>query len=318
MGTPSRLLLVVAKTFGPGILSYVFVRILIGAGVPLDTWGVSAGQFLGAHMSAQTATWMLILIIGILLWSAEWWFPRLWGLVFERWGQIPIFDAGRWLYDHGNETTRAYLKAGVPYPFKSISQHGASFFVEAARKGVGVLYGRPEAGFSRARITPDDADTISINPDTGEGDKHGHSIDIAVTRSDLRKVLRWYEADHAERTGKIGRPARAAPAPSADRAVTEPAPSRLLTIITNGLWELHFKSTHPGARKTITFLPDGTVGEGRNQNEHTWKLERDILTITRADGSLQNRFTFNSKADRLVSINDTNAVGNQNQTIYRP
>lgn len=198
-------LITVAKIIGGSLLSYALPRILIGAGLPLDIFAANAGKYLGANLSIEAATWAASLAIAIFLLLANFWLPPAFTSLAAKLNSeaaetsagaddlVSIFDGGLWLYENGNLTTRTHLRAMVPEPFDSIGQHGAAFIVEAARAGVGQLYGRRDRGLSHEQISPDDADTTAINPVTGDGDRQGRPIDISIRRSDLRQVLQWYE-----------------------------------------------------------------------------------------------------------------------------
>jgi hypothetical protein len=70
------------------------------------------------------------------------------------------------------------------------------------------------------------------------------------------------------------------------------------------------------AQKPISFNPDGTIGEGKNDNEHTWKMIHGELVIFRSDELLQNRFQYDNQTDRFVSINDPSAHGLSGQIIF--
>jgi hypothetical protein len=63
---------------------------------------------------------------------------------------------------------------------------------------------------------------------------------------------------------------------------------------------------NPGANKMkmVTFLPDGQVGEGRNSNEHTWRIRRGKLEIFAFDGAIYSRFNYNHKTGRIEHTND--------------
>lgn len=47
-----------------------------------------------------------------------------------------------------------------------------------------------------------------------------------------------------------------------------------------------------GQSKTLTFLDNGSIGEGRNSNEWRSKIENGLLEILDANGRLYSRFTF--------------------------
>lgn len=59
--------------------------------------------------------------------------------------------------------------------------------------------------------------------------------------------------------------------------------------ITGTRYKLVF-NPHTGNSKTITFLPNGSIGEGRNHQEHSWKIKNGLLEILDARGELYSRF----------------------------
>jgi GH18 family chitinase len=63
------------------------------------------------------------------------------------------------------------------------------------------------------------------------------------------------------------------------------------------------------------------IGQGQNDNEHTWALDGQTLVITCRDGTLQNRFLYDETTDRFVSSDDPEASavkrGYKGQYIYR-
>ena len=88
---------------------------------------------------------------------------------------------------------------------------------------------------------------------------------------------------------------------------------RLMT----GGWMLNFNPVTPRGRKKISFNPDGTVGDGKNQNEFKWLMRKGFLEIYRQNDALQNRFRYDESADQFICTNDQNAKGIRNQIIYR-
>lgn len=72
----------------------------------------------------------------------------------------------------------------------------------------------------------------------------------------------------------------------------------------------------PDQSKPITFLRDGAVGEGQNQNEHTWRVQNGRLELLQGDGRVHSRFDFNEKATRFIHTNDPDTLSNRNQYIH--
>lgn len=95
-------------------------------------------------------------------------------------------------------------------------------------------------------------------------------------------------------------------------------PKTLRDILIEGDWILHFNPGAGGGRKSISFLPNGAIGEGNNSNEHTWAIEGasgEYLTIYRANGSVQNVFYFSDQSGRLEYMPDSRSQGIKNQFI---
>jgi hypothetical protein len=61
---------------------------------------------------------------------------------------------------------------------------------------------------------------------------------------------------------------------------------------------------HTGQSKPLTFLPDGTVGEGRNDNERTWRVRRGRLELYAVDGKLYSRFAYDQASGYLRHTNE--------------
>ena len=95
----------------------------------------------------------------------------------------------------------------------------------------------------------------------------------------------------------------------------EPGDTDLGKELLGNRWMLNFNPKSENKKKEISFNRDGTFGEGRNKNEHTWKTEGDVLEIVRENGDLQNRFTFEKTRKIFVCTNEPHAKGIQNQTI---
>jgi hypothetical protein len=67
--------------------------------------------------------------------------------------------------------------------------------------------------------------------------------------------------------------------------------------------------------KVMTFLPNGEIGEGRNSNEHTWRIHHGKLEIFAFDGLIYSRFVRDKKSGILVNTNDSDARSIHGQYI---
>lgn len=68
-------------------------------------------------------------------------------------------------------------------------------------------------------------------------------------------------------------------------------------------------------RKIVTFNPDSTIGEGRNNNEHTWKIRRGCLNIFGSDKLLYSSFRHDPVSGKLIHTNSVNTRSIRNQSF---
>jgi len=71
--------------------------------------------------------------------------------------------------------------------------------------------------------------------------------------------------------------------------ITSDSERQILNALSNIAFRFVFNPA-TGASKTITFLPDGTIGQGRNPNENTWRVRNGRLEILNSRGELYSRF----------------------------
>jgi hypothetical protein len=70
-----------------------------------------------------------------------------------------------------------------------------------------------------------------------------------------------------------------------------------------------------GQDKIISFLPGGTIGEGKNENENRWRIRRGCLEIFAADGKLYSRFMRDGRSAVLRLTNDAECRSIHDQSI---
>lgn len=70
-----------------------------------------------------------------------------------------------------------------------------------------------------------------------------------------------------------------------------------------------------GQDKEMTFLPSGEIGEGRNSNEHSWRIHHGTLEIFASDGNIYSRFIQDKKTGKLVHTNDSDTRSTHGQYI---
>lgn len=79
-------------------------------------------------------------------------------------------------------------------------------------------------------------------------------------------------------------------------------------------WILVFRP--PNQSKPISFLSGGAVGEGQNQNEHTWRIQDGKLELIQEDGHIHSRFNFDEKECRFNNTNDSDTPSVRSQIIH--
>lgn len=86
-------------------------------------------------------------------------------------------------------------------------------------------------------------------------------------------------------------------------------------LLVSSSWVLIFNP--PAKAKAISFNADGSVGEGQNNNEHSWRLIDDRLELIQADGKVHSRFRWVSHRDRWVHTNEPDLLSIKKQEIRR-
>ena len=87
----------------------------------------------------------------------------------------------------------------------------------------------------------------------------------------------------------------------------------LSQLLIDRKWRLVFNP--PAGSKTITFNQDGTVGEGQNQNEHTWRIVDRTLELIQSNNQTHSKFIFSKRNSTFIHTNDPNTRSIRNQYI---
>ena len=90
-------------------------------------------------------------------------------------------------------------------------------------------------------------------------------------------------------------------------------PSDLSRLLISRRWVLVWNPPHQS--KPITFLQDGTVGEGQNQNEHLWRVWNGKLELIQEDGRVHSRFAFNQRTTSFIHTNDPDTLSIKGQYV---
>lgn len=71
----------------------------------------------------------------------------------------------------------------------------------------------------------------------------------------------------------------------------------------------------PERSKLIVFRPDGKIGEGRNNNESSWQVNRGRLELLQSDGSVHSRFAYLPDSQIFVHTGDEDTKSARGQYI---
>lgn len=84
-------------------------------------------------------------------------------------------------------------------------------------------------------------------------------------------------------------------------------------------WLMIFNPTRPvsSGSKQISFSADGTIGNGRNNNEHGWRVRGRFLEILNSENKVFSRFTFNAERNAFLHTNDEDTLSLRNQRIEK-
>jgi hypothetical protein len=89
----------------------------------------------------------------------------------------------------------------------------------------------------------------------------------------------------------------------------------LLLVLTSSTWILHFDP--PKGKKPITFEQGGMIGEGRNNNEHSWRLAGNKLEIFNSNGFVFSRFIYDQPLQKWTRTTDPDTKPLPNQYIEK-
>ncbi|MFN3700800.1 MAG: hypothetical protein ACK4VI_04665 [Alphaproteobacteria bacterium] len=91
----------------------------------------------------------------------------------------------------------------------------------------------------------------------------------------------------------------------------------ILNMLVNNDWVLHFNPSQKTAKKKISFLNNGDIGEGRNANEFNWRVNKGFLEILNLEGKVFSRFSYDANKDRFDHTNDDDTISIRYQQITR-
>lgn len=87
-------------------------------------------------------------------------------------------------------------------------------------------------------------------------------------------------------------------------------------VLRNGHFRLFFDPEgSQESSKTITFLPNGEINEGKNQNESRWQISDGYLEILNKKGESHSRFAYFPESNIFLHTNDPNLSSKKGQYI---
>jgi hypothetical protein len=87
--------------------------------------------------------------------------------------------------------------------------------------------------------------------------------------------------------------------------ITSEAEFQIKNVLANTRFKFVFNPI-TGANKFVTFLPNGSVGEGGNRNEAMWRIVNGRLEILNSDGEIYSRFILLNDKKSFHHTNDPN------------
>jgi hypothetical protein len=88
----------------------------------------------------------------------------------------------------------------------------------------------------------------------------------------------------------------------------------LVSLLITSKWILYYNPPH--GKKTVGFRMDFSVGDGRNQNEHEWRVNNGKLEFYNIQGRLFSRFVLDGSRTRWTHTNDADTLS-KNQYMVK-
>jgi hypothetical protein len=101
---------------------------------------------------------------------------------------------------------------------------------------------------------------------------------------------------------------------SASRVRRRDTEALILSKLIGSQWRLIFNPTSLKSKK-ISFHEDGNVGDGQNNNEHTWRVRAGMLVILNSDRQIFSRFRYDEDKDCFFHTNDDDTLSIRSQRI---
>lgn len=73
--------------------------------------------------------------------------------------------------------------------------------------------------------------------------------------------------------------------------------------------------TPQNSSKIISFMPNGIIREGQNENEHSWRIRKGKLELLNEDEIVYSRFQYHPNSKIFTHTNDQDTLSNKAQYI---
>jgi len=92
---------------------------------------------------------------------------------------------------------------------------------------------------------------------------------------------------------------------------------QLEEVLLGRKYRLFYNPAVPGLSKTkiVRFGTGGTILEGQNKNEASWRIRNELLEFLNSEGRVYSRFDYNQPDDRFENTNDTDTLSIRDQFI---
>jgi hypothetical protein len=149
-------------------------------------------------------------------------------------------------------------------------------------------------------ITADFRELFGVKPDVWKGVYYCITLLIVVW------LLRTWRASKEEMTDdEFVRKLKNASTKVSDAALASHYASgpAWIALLEAQQWSLEFR---PGVAKDMQFVRGGGILGGRNNNEHTWRVENGLLELVEVDGrTVHSRFAFDESKTQFFQTKDS-------------
>ena len=104
--------------------------------------------------------------------------------------------------------------------------------------------------------------------------------------------------------------------PQSNGILFENKPSFLERFVSGKKFDFVFNESS-NQSKMIEFVSNGRIGQGRNNNEHSWRIDNDKLIILNDKNQIYSRFIYDKETRILKNTNEYDTLSLRNQYMIR-